>query len=137
MRWTPNRIVALYLGLALFFLGLLGWFAAPTLREGSWTFYKLDLLMNLAHVGTGALGLLAVFTGWSRIYNRACGIFYVLLGLAGVIPAFTFNNHRLLGLTHANLALNLSHLAIGLAALTFGLFVTMYGSWTSLARTAL
>ncbi|MEO7020813.1 MAG: DUF4383 domain-containing protein [Ktedonobacteraceae bacterium] len=136
MRWTPNRVVALYLGLALFFLGLLGWFANPTLNEGSWTFYKLDLVMSLIHVGTGMLGLLAVFTGWSRLYNRACGIFYLLLGLVGVIPLFTFNN-RLLGLTHANLALNLSHLLIGLAAIILGFFITTYGSWSKLAQAAL
>lgn len=59
MRWTPNRVLALYLSLGLFFLGLLGLFAAPTLQEGTWTFYKLDIVMNLIHVGTGAIGLLA------------------------------------------------------------------------------
>ena len=136
MRWTPNRVVALYLGLALFFLGLLGWFANPTLHDGSWTFYKLDLAMSLIHVGTGMLGVLAVMTGWSRLYNRACGVFYFLLGLAGVIPLFTFNDHRLLGLAHSNLALNLSHLLGSLVVLTFGFFITKYGSWTTSARTA-
>ena len=32
MRWTPNRVVALYLGLGLFFLGLLGLFRAHPAR---------------------------------------------------------------------------------------------------------
>lgn len=137
MRWTPNRVVALYLGLGLFFLGLLGLFPAHTLQEGTWTFYKLDLVINLVHVVTGALGILAVFTGWSRLFNRACGIFYTLLGIAGLIPALYFNDHRLLGLTHVNLALSLSHLGLGLAALVFGLFVTMYGSWRVPAHAAL
>lgn len=136
MRWTPNRVVALYAGLALFFLGLLGWFAAPTLSEGTWTFYKLDLVMNLLHVGTGALGILAVFTGWSRFYNRSCGVFYALLGLSGIIPVFTFNDHRFLGLTHTNLALNLSHLGIGATALIFGFFITRYGRWSVATHTA-
>jgi len=137
MRWTPNRVVALYLGLALFFLGVLGLFAVPTLQEGSWTFYKLDLIMDLVHVVTGAIGILAVFTNWSRLYNRICGIFYILLGILGLIPIMYFNGHKLLGVTHANLALNLSHVALGLAALVFGFFITMYGVWTTSARTAL
>jgi hypothetical protein len=137
MRWTPNKVIALYFGLSLFFLGLLGWFANPTLREGSWTFYKLDLVMSLIHLGTGMLGILAVYIGWSRLYNRLCGLFYVLLGIVGVIPLFTFNDHRLLGLTHANLALDLSHLIIGLAAVIVGFFISMYGSWTTSPRTAL
>lgn len=137
MRWTPNRVVALYLGLGLFFLGLLGLFAAPTLREGTWTFYKLDVVINLVHVATGALGILAVFTGWSRLYNRACGIFYTLLGLLGLIPALYFNDQRFLGLTHMNLFLNLTHLASGMAAIIFGFFISMYGSWRVAARTAI
>jgi hypothetical protein len=137
MRWTPNRVVALYLGLGLFFLGLLGLFAAPTLREGTWTFYKLDVVINLVHVATGAIGILAVFTGWSRLYNRACGIFYTFLGLLALIPALYFNDQRFLGLTHMNLFLNLTHLASGLAALVFGFFISMYGSWRVIARTAM
>ena len=137
MRWTPNRVLALYIGLGLFFLGLLGLFAAPTLQEGTWTFYQLDIVMSLTHIGTGAIGIFAVFTGWSRLYNRICGIFYILLGLIGLVPWLYFNNHRLLGLTHANLALNLTHLALGLAATVFGFFISMYGAWTVVPRTAL
>jgi hypothetical protein len=137
MRWTPNRVLALYLGLGLFFLGLLGLFAVPTLQEGTWTFYKLDLVINLVHVGTGASGIIAVFTHWSRLYNRVCGIFYTLIGLLGLVPMLYFNGHRLLGVTHENLALNLTHLAMGLAALIFGFFITMYGAWTTSASTAL
>jgi len=137
MRWTPNRVVALYLGLGLFFLGLLGLFAAPTLQEGTWTFYKLDVVINLVHVATGAIGILAVFTGWSRLYNQACGIFYTCLGLFALIPALYFNDQRFLGLTHMNLFLNLTHLASGLAALVFDFFISMYGSWKVIARTAM
>jgi hypothetical protein len=136
MRWTPNRVLALYLGLGLFFLGLLGLFAAPTLKEGSWTFFKLDLVMNLLHIATGALGVLAVFTGWSRLYNQVCGIFYTLIGLLGLLPWLYFSDHRLLGVTHANLALSLTHLVLGLAALAFGFFIATYGSWSTSARTA-
>lgn len=137
MRWTPNRVVALYLGLGLFFLGLLGLFVAPTLREGTWTFYKLDLVINLVHVITGAIGIIAVFTHWSRLYNQLCGIFYTLFGLAGLIPALYFNDHRFLGLTHENLALTLTHLGAGLVTLIFGFFISMYGSWRVSPRTAL
>jgi|SRR5947209_72318 len=136
MRWSPNRIVALYLGLGCFFLGLLGLFAAPTLHEGTWTFFKLDIIDNLIHVITGAIGVIAVFTGWSRLYNRVCGIFYALLGLVGLVPVFYFSG-LLLGLTHVNLALNLVHLLVGVVAMVFGFCISEFGTWAPSARTAL
>lgn len=136
MRWSPNRVVALYLGLGYFFLGLLGLFAAPTLHEGTWTFFKLDIIDNLVHAIIGAIGVVAVFTGWSRLYNRLCGIFSALLGLIGLVPVLYFNG-LLLGLTHVNLALNLVHVLVGIVAIVFGYFISEFGTWTPSARTAL
>ncbi|HEU5373892.1 MAG TPA: DUF4383 domain-containing protein [Ktedonobacteraceae bacterium] len=107
------------------------------MREGTWTFYKLDLVINLLHIITGAIGILAVFSDWSRLYNRSCGIFYTLLGILGLIPFSYFNDQRFLGLTHTNLALNLSHLAVGLVAIIFSFFITRYGSWSPSAYTEL
>jgi uncharacterized membrane protein HdeD (DUF308 family) len=137
MRWTPNRILALYLGLGLFFLGILGLFAAPTMREGTWTFYKLDVVINLVHVVTGAIGILAVFTGWPRLYNQICGIFYILLGLLSLIPALYPSKDDFLGITHMNLMLNLTHLASGLIIIIFGFFISTYGSWRVATRAAM
>ena len=136
MRWSPNRVLALYIGLGCFFLGLLGLFAAPTLHEGTWTLFKLDIIDNLLHISAGAIGVVAVFTGWSRLYNRMFGILYTFIGLVGLVPLFFFHG-LLLGLTHVNLALNLVHLLVGLVAIVFGFFISPFGTWKTWVRTAL
>lgn len=128
MRWSPNRVLALYLGLGCFFLGLLGYFAAPTLHEGTWTLFKLDIIDNLLHLGLGAVGIVAVFTGWPRLYNRLFGIFSTFIGLMGLVPLF-YVHGLLLGITHINLALNLVHLVVGFVALVFGFFISAFGTW--------
>ena len=136
MRWSPNRVLALYIGLGCFFLGILGLFAAPTLHEGTWTLFKLDIIVNLLHQGIGITGIVAVFTGWPRLYNCMFGIFSMLIGLIGLMPMLYFHG-LLLGLTHVNLALNLVHLLAGLVAFVFGFFISAFGTWKVAVRSTL
>jgi hypothetical protein len=53
--------------------------------------------------------------GWSRRFNQIFGVIYLLVGLAGLVPAFYFSQ-RLLGLMHVNAADNVLHLVVGLLA---------------------
>ena len=76
---------------------------------------------------SGILGIAAAFMGWSRTFNRAFGIIYVVLGLLGLIPALYFpsgafgqDSGLFLGLTHINAADHILHLVIGLAAVAVG-----------------
>src|SRR5712691_6206681 len=84
MIWTPNRIVALILGIVLTVIGLAGFLVAPTMAKGSVMGFDADLIHNLVHLLTGVLGLAAVLMAWPRRYNQIIGIVYLLLGIAGV-----------------------------------------------------
>lgn len=85
---------------------------------------------NLVHLLTGIVGIAAAMTGWSRRFNQVFGIIYLLIGLAGLIPAFYFGG-RLLGLMHVNAADNVLHLVVGIVATGVGFFVRDYVSTTA------
>src|SRR6266566_5736753 len=118
--WTPNRIVAFVIGIVFLIIGILGLILDTT--SGSILGFEVDLVHNLVHLLTGILGLAAAFTGWSRRFNQVFGIIYLLLGLAGLIPALYFG-HRLLGLMQVNAADNVLHLVVGVVAAGVGFFV--------------
>src|SRR5216684_3825543 len=118
--WTPNRIVAFVIGIVFLIVGILGLILDTT--SGSLLGFDVDLVHNLVHLLTGILGLAAAFTGWSRRFNQIFGIIYLLVGIAGLIPALYFSQ-RLLGLMHVNAADNVLHLVVGLGAAAVGFFV--------------
>src|SRR5918912_447118 len=89
--WTTNRIVALVIGIALTLVGLAGFLVTSSMTVGNLLGFDVDLVHNLVHLITGIAALVAVFTGWSRTFNRIFGIIYILVGLAGLIyPALYF-----------------------------------------------
>jgi hypothetical protein len=118
--WTTNRIVAMVIGVVFLILGILGLILDTT--HGSILGFQVDLVHNLVHLVTGILGIAAAMTGWSRLFNQVFGIIYLLLGLAGLIPALYFG-HRLLGLIQVNTADNVLHLVVGVVAAGVGFFV--------------
>src|SRR5216683_5624722 len=118
--WTPNRIVAFVIGIVFLIVGILGLILDTT--SGSVFGFDVDLVHNLVHLLTGILGLAAAFTGWSRRFNQIFGVIYLLVGLAGLVPALYFSQ-RLLGLMHVNAADNVLHLVVGLSAAAVGFFV--------------
>jgi len=118
--WTINRIVALAIGIVFLIVGVVGLIFDTT--SGSVFGFDVDLVHNLVHLLTGILGLAAAFTGWSRRFNQIFGVIYLLVGLAGLVPALYFSQ-RLLGLMHVNAADNVLHLVVGLGAAAIGFFV--------------
>ena len=127
-EWTTNRIVAMVIGVVFLVIGLLGLLFDT--NGGSILGLQVDLVHNLVHLLTGILGIAAAMTGWSRRFNQVFGIIYLLIGLAGLIPAFYFGG-RLLGLMHANAADNVLHLVVGIVAAGVGFFVRDYVSTTA------
>ncbi len=121
--WTINRMVAMVIGVVFFVVGILGLLLDTT--SGSLLGFDVDLVHNFVHLLTGILGLAAAFTGWSRRFNQVFGIIYLLVGLAGLIPALYFDQ-RLLGLMHVNAADNVLHLVVGGVAAAVGFFVREY-----------
>src|SRR5258706_4430207 len=107
------------IGVVFLILGILGLILDTT--QGSILGFQVDLVHNLVHLVTGILGIAAAMTGWSRLFNQVFGIIYLLLGLAGLIPALYFG-HRLLGLIQVHTAENLLYLVVGVVAARVGLF---------------
>jgi len=116
-------MVAMVIGVVFFVVGILGLLLDTT--SGSLLGFDVDLVHNFVHLLTGILGLAAAFTGWSRRFNQVFGIIYLLVGLAGLIPALYFDQ-RLLGLMHVNAADNVLHLVVGGVAAAVGFFVREY-----------
>lgn len=127
-EWTTNRIVAMVIGVVFLVIGLLGLLFDT--NGGSILGLQVDLVHNLVHLLTGIVGIAAAMTGWSRRFNQVFGIIYLLIGLAGLIPAFYFGG-RLLGLMHVNAADNVLHLIVGIVATGVGFFVRDYVSTTA------
>ena len=130
--WTTNRLVALVIGLVLLLTGIIGFFV-PVKSGGVQELFGLfdvDTVHNLIHVVSGVLGIVAAFMGWSRTFNRAFGIIYIVLGLLGLISGLYFppgtygtDNGLFLGLTHINAADHILHLVVGLVAAAVGFAV--------------
>ena len=118
--WTVNRIVALVIGVVFLIIGILGLLFDTT--GGYLLGFQVDLMHNIVHLLTGVLGLWAAFGGWSRIFNRVFGIIYLLIGIAGLIPALYFGG-KLLGMMAVNGADNVLHLVVGIIATLVGFFV--------------
>jgi hypothetical protein len=129
--WTPNRTVALFIGVVFTILGLVGFFTPLENSTGVRAvlgIFDSDTFGNVVFLITGLLGLAAAFTGLSVMYNRAFGIVYTLIGLLGLIPALYFpvygnDNGRFLGLTHLSVADHVLHIVLGLLALAIGFYL--------------
>src|SRR5438128_6922018 len=118
--WTTNRIVAMAIGVVFLIVGILGLIFDTA--SGNLLGFDVDLVHNFVHLLTGILGIAAAMTGWPRRFNQVFGVIYILVGLAGLVPALYFSQ-RLLGLMHVNAADNVLHLVVGLGAAAIGFFV--------------
>jgi hypothetical protein len=132
MEWTPNRIVAVVIGVVFVLIGIAGFFVSSSMAVGNLMGFDIDLVHNLIHLLTGIVALAAVFTGWARRFNQVFGVIYLLLGLAGLIYPGLYFNHLLMGMTHVNAADHVLHILVGAVAAGVGFFVHDYA--TSRAR---
>jgi uncharacterized membrane protein YtjA (UPF0391 family) len=122
------RTFTLVYGVVFLMAGILGFILNPTggLLLG---ILAVNLIHNLIHLAAGILGVAAAFTGRSRLYCQALGVFYLLLFVLSLIPGLT-QDRMLLGLVHINLADNILHLVGGATAAYFG-FARQYGGQAS------
>ena len=128
--WSVNRILALTLGIVFTLIALIGFLIpdeAGTNVKAIFGLFDVDTVHSLVHLLFGVLGIAAAFTGYSRTYNRAFGVIYIILGLLGLIPALYFpagsfghDNGLFLGLMHINAGDHVLHLLTGLAAAVVG-----------------
>ncbi len=129
--WTPNRTLALIVGIVFTILGLVGFFTPLENSTGVRAVFGIfdsDNFGNVLYLITGLLGIAAAFTGLSVMYNRVFGVVYTLIGLLGLIPAlyspvYGNDNGRFLGLTHLNVADHILQIVLGLIALAIGFYL--------------
>jgi hypothetical protein len=107
-----NKTVALVFGIVFLLIGILGFIPALTPGMALLGLFMVNGVHSVVHLLFGALGIAAAFTGTERLYNRAGGIIYLVIGILGFIPALAPGG-MLLGLVMINLADNILHLVIG------------------------
>jgi hypothetical protein len=112
------RNVAIIIAVAFLLGGIIGFVEAPRggLLLGT---FAVDEMHNIIHLASGALGLIAVALGRSKLYLQAIGVIYLLVGILGLIPG-AMNRGMLLGLFHVNSADSILHLVVGGVAAFFG-----------------
>ena len=128
--WSVNRVCALVLGVIFLILGLVGFVTPPENSTGVQAIFGIfdsDTIHNIFYVLVGLLGIISVFTGYFRTFNKAFGVLFILLALLGLIPALYFpagsygHDHGLfLGITHLNAGDHILHFITGVIAAVVG-----------------
>jgi hypothetical protein len=120
-RLAPERYAAVA-GAALALLGIVGFFysssfGSPGDVEAVFGLFDVNGWLNLVHILTGALGLLAFAAGprSSRLYAAGAGCFYLLLGIWGIVVA---DHDSVLGFLPNDSENTALYLALGLSGLT-------------------
>ena len=132
--WTPNRILALTLGIVFTLVAIIG-FLTPlensTGVRAELGIFDVDTVHSIVHLLFGVVGIAAAFMGFSRRYNQAFGVIYIVLALLGLIPALYFpagsfgtDNGLFLGLMHLSIEDHILHLVTGVAAAAVGFGIT-------------
>jgi hypothetical protein len=125
-HWTSNRLFTLVLGIVFILVSTIGFFVAPGRTKGNLLSFDVDLVHNIFHLLTGIAALVAFFTSWPRLFNRALGIVYLLIGFAGLVYPGLYVRGFLLGTMHANVADHILYLVIGAVIAFVGYFVYDY-----------
>jgi hypothetical protein len=115
---SPARLYATVAGALLLVLGILGFFysasfGSPGTIEGALGVLRVNGWLNLLHVATGALGLLAAGYA-SRRYALTIGALYTVLGVWGLALG---PGGAILGFLPAAAGDEALHLALGVLGL--------------------
>lgn len=129
MVWTPNRVLAMVIGVVFLLIGILGFITNPT-GGALLGIFDVDAVHNTIHLATGILGIAAALMGWSRLFNQVFGIIYLLVAIIGFIPGLNDINGLYLGIMHVNAADDILHIVVGAATAYVGFFVTDYARTT-------
>jgi len=108
------------IGVVFLVAGIFGFIPGVTM-DGEYLFgiFAVDAVHNLIHLLVGALGVAAYYWDWSRLYCQVLGVFLLLIGIMGFIPALVFDE-KLLGIFAVNPADNVLYLVVGAVAAYLG-----------------
>ncbi|GHO46601.1 DUF4383 domain-containing protein [Ktedonospora formicarum] len=124
--WTANRTIALIIGIVFTILGIAGLILTPTMAVRNMLGFDVDIVHSIFHLVTGLLGLIAAFTGWSRLFNQIFGVVYLIIGLAGLVYPGLYSRGLFLSMMHNNVGDHILHLVTGAIAACVGYFVRDY-----------
>jgi hypothetical protein len=115
---SPARLYAAAVGAFLLVLGIVGFFysasfGSPGAVEAALGVLRVNAWLNVLHIATGALGLLAAGYA-SRRYALAIGSLYTALAIWGIALGA---GEAILGVLPASRGDNLLHLVLGLLGL--------------------
>jgi len=115
---SPARLYAAAVGALLLVLGILGFFysasfGSPGTVEEALAVLEVNAWLNLVHVATGALGLLAASYA-ARPFALAFGLLYTVLAVWGFVIG---GGDAVLGFLPASGGDDVLHLAVGLLGL--------------------
>lgn len=115
---SPARLYAAAVGAALLVIGVLGFFAsasfgAPGAVAELFGTFEVNAWLNLLHLASGALGLLAASYA-ARPFALAAGLLYTGLGIWGVVLG---GGEAVLGFLPAGGGDDALHLTVGLLGL--------------------
>lgn len=115
-----TRTFAIVIGLLFLVMGILGFVPGVTMdSEYLFGIFAVDAVHNLVYMLVGALGVAAYYWDRSKLYCQVLGVFMLLIGIMGFIPALVFGE-KLLGIIAVNLANNILHLVVGAVAAYLG-----------------
>ena len=128
-----TRVFALVAGIVFLVAGVLGFIPRMAVHHVLWSMsgmtgsheyllgiFAVDTVHNLINLVIGAVGIAAYDWDRARLYCQGMGIFCLLIGILGFIPALLYGNGMLLGMFHVNLADNLVYLVVGVIAAYLG-----------------
>jgi len=112
------KSAAILFGIVFLAIGILGFVPAITKDEMLLGIFHVNMLHNIVHLATGAVGLLCGMAGFgaSRTYFRIFGIIYALVAVLG----FYYGDQPLLGLIANNTADTWLHVVIAGVSLLLG-----------------
>ncbi|MDQ6899705.1 MAG: DUF4383 domain-containing protein [Candidatus Dormibacteraeota bacterium] len=90
------RIYAIVFGVVYTLAGLVGFAVSSTLAVGTLISLPVNVLHNVVHLLVGIIGIAAFLTARSVLYARGMAVLFVILFVAGFLPADS--DGRFLGL---------------------------------------
>lgn len=112
---TTVRIAALFYGIAFLAVGI-AWYLPFLFDNGLlFGFFQVDSMHNKIHLASGLIALAATSSAsLSKLYLKAFGSIYALLGILGFIFQDAFLSMQI------NTADNILHIVLGLIAVLLG-----------------
>jgi hypothetical protein len=117
------RTAAMLIGVIFIAVGLLGFIDNPIIYDSDSAIFYADKFHNMVHIGSGILFILIALAarGTAGGFCILFGVFYLAIGVIGLMNTGTKGMGKVLGILHVNGADNVLHVVLGLVILIMGI----------------